>query len=362
MNKIIKYIVLFFNVISVLLLLGACLSPLVSPEKVPFLVFWGLIMPYTLILNVLFILYWIVKAKFYFVISLLTIIVVWPTVRTSFPYHNNSKKSNERGVRVMSYNVRVFDRYNWSEDKNNVGNMIKYIKDEKVDILCLQEFGVALSNKDGVTEQFIINSFKEFPYRYIYYSSKSSSKSFRQGLAIFSRYPISNRSHKGDNDDKNGFCISADVDVKGRKLTVINSHFKSFHFSNKYDIVKGIDSDNYKIRIKGAMKSINNTAKMHKASAKAINTIVEDSPHLVLVCADMNNTPISYSYRILSKELDDAYLQNGTGFGSTYNGVYPFLRIDYIFHSEGLALLKYTRDKVGYSDHFPIVAEFDMIK
>lgn len=359
MSKIIKYILIFFNVVSALLLLSACLSPLVSPEKVPFLVFWGLIMPYTLILNVLFILYWLIKARFYFVISLLAIIISWNTIRTSFPYNNNSEKSNERGVRVMSYNVRVFDRYNWSKDKNNVSDMIKYIKDQKVDILCLQEFGVASSNQKGVTESFIINSFKEFPYRYIYYSSKSSGKSFRQGLAIFSRYPISNRNHKGDSYAKDGCCISADVDVKGRKLTVINSHFTSFDFSNKYDLIKGIDSENYKIRIKGAMKAINNTAKIHQVSAETINSIVENSPHSVVLCADMNNTPISYSYRLLSKKLDDAFLQNSTGFGSTYNGVYPFLRIDYIFHSKGLSLSKYTRDKVGYSDHFPVVAEFE---
>lgn len=361
MNKIIKYILIFFNVVSALLLLSACLSPLVSPEKVPFLVFWGLIMPYTLILNALFILYWIIKAKFYFVISLLAIVISWPTTRTSFPYNNKSNELSERGVRVMSYNVRVFDRYNWSKDKNNVGDMIKYIKDAKVDILCLQEFGVAVSNKKGVTEGFIINSFKEFPYHYIYYSPKSSSKYFRQGLAIFSRYPISNRFKLGDDGEQRGCSIIADVNVKGRELRIVNTHFQSFRFNNKNDLIKGIDRNNYKIRIKGAVKAINNAAIMHQESAEGIISVKQDSPHSVILCADINNTPISYSYHILSNNLDDAYLHQNTGFGATYNGSYPFLRIDYIFHSEGLSLLKYKRDKVKYSDHFPIIAEFQLV-
>ncbi len=358
MKKIVKYIVLFFNLLAVLVLLSACLAPLISPEKMPFLAFWGLVMPYSIILNVLFIVFWVLKARFYFSISLIAMLIAWPTTRTSFPYHRSDKTELQEGFKVMSYNVRVFDRYNWSKDKNNVSDMIRFIKKQNVDVLCLQEFGVATSPGSGVTETFILNSFKEFPYHYIHYNPNSRTKRYRQGLAIFSRYPISNRGLEGDISLQKGCSIFADIKVKNDYFRIINSHFESIHFNNKYDIIEGIDSDNYKTRIKGAIRSINRAAIQHSKSTELITNIAHHSPHPVVLCADMNNTPVSYSYHKLSKELKDAYLHQNTGFGTTYNGTYPFLRIDFIFHSESLPFTKYERKKVNYSDHFPVMAVF----
>lgn len=362
MKNVVKYIVLFFNIMAVLILLSACLAPLISPEKVPFLAFWGLVMPYSLIINVAFIVYWVLKARFYFAISLAAMLIAWPTTRTSFPYHRSEQTTEQKGIKVMSYNVRVFDRYNWSKNKNNVSDMIRFIKDQDADVLCLQEFGVATATGHGVTEKFILNSFAEFPHHYIHYNPNSRTKRYRQGLAVFSRYPIVNQGIDGDKSVIKGCSIFADIDVKGKKIRVINSHFESIHFNNKYDIIDGIDGDNYKNRIKGAVKSINRAAIQHSKSAEGIKTIANNSPHPVVLCTDMNNTPVSYSYHSLAKSLDDAYLHNNTGFGSTYNGHYPFLRIDFIFHSKSLPMIEYKRQKVRYSDHYPIMAEFALNK
>jgi len=358
MKKTIKYIALFLNILAVLLLLGACMAPRINPEKAPFLAFWGLIMPYSLIINVAFIFYWVLKARFYFAISLIAMLIAWPTTQTSFPY-NRKTTHTDGDLRIMSYNVRVFDRYNWSQEKNTVSDMIRFIKAQDADILCLQEFGVATTFGDGVTEDFILNSFAEFPHHYIHYNPKSRTKRYKQGLAILSRYPIVNEGSEKDLNLPRGNSIFADINVKGRQLRVINAHFESIHFSNKYDIIEGIDSENYKTRIKGAIKSINQAAIKHSQSAETIKSISSSSPHPVVLCVDLNNTPISYSYHSISKLLEDTYLVNSTGFGSTYNGHYPFLRIDYIFHSPELKVADYKRHKVNYSDHYPIIVDLN---
>lgn len=358
MKNIFKYLVLFFNLLAILSLLGAFLAPMINPEKIPFFAFWGLIMPYSLIINVFFIIFWVLKARYYFVLSLLAIILSWSTTKTSFPYHRKEKVINQEGIKVLSYNVRVFDRYNWSENKNTVSDMLRFIKSQKADIICLQEFGTSKQGKDGTTEAFVLNSLREYRYKYIHYAPNSLSKRHQQGLAILSKYPIEKRGIKGDVNLRKGCSIYADINLKTDKLRIINSHFESIHFTNKYDIIEGIDSENYKNRIKGAAKSINNAAIQHSKSAEEINTIINSSAYPVIVCADMNSTPVSYSYHSLIKNINDAYLHHGTGFGATYNGLYPFLRIDYIFHTTELPLLDYKRIKVKYSDHFPIFAEF----
>ena len=357
MKKIVKYIILFFNILAVLTLLGAFLAPMINPEKLP-LAFWGLIMPYSLIINVFFIIFWVLKARYYFVLSLLAIVLSWSTTKTSFPYHHGEKITEQTGIKVLSYNVRVFDRYNWSKEKNTVSDMIRFIKSQKADIICLQEFGTSKHGKDGVTEAFILNSLKEYRYHYIHYAPNSLTKRHQQGLAILSKYPIGERGTRGDLNLRKGCTIYADVTLKTEKVRIINSHFESIHFTNKYDIIEGIDGENYKNRIKGAVRSINQAAIQHSESAKEINSIINESVYPVILCADMNNTPVSYSYHTLSNRLEDAFLFQSTGFGATYNGQYPFLRIDYIFHTNDLPLIEYKRLKVKYSDHFPITAEF----
>ena len=358
MKKIITYILLFFNILAVLSLIGAFLAPMVNPERIPLFAFWGLIMPYSLIINVGFIIYWILKARYYFALSLLAIVLSWTTTKTSFPYHRSDNISETTNLKILSYNVRVFDRYNWTKEKSTASEMLRFIKAQKADIICFQEFGSSKQGKDGLTEKFILNSLREYRYNYIHYAHSSTTNRYQHGLAILSKYPIVNRGTKGDLNHIKGATIYADIDLKIDKIRIINSHFESIHFTNKYDIIEGIDGENYKNRIKGAIKSINSAAVQHSKSVEDITSIVDNSPYPVILCADMNTTPVSYSYHNLSKSMEDAFLQVGTGFGATYNGSYPFLRIDYIFHTQDLPVIEYERLKVKFSDHYPINAQF----
>ncbi len=358
MKKLFRHIVLFINALAVLSLLGAFFAPMINPEKVPFLAFWGLIMPYSLIINLFFIVFWVLKARMYFVISLLAIMLSWSTIKTSFPYKRTEKTEAEKSLKVLSYNVRVFDRYQWSKEKNVVTEMLRFIKNQKADVLCFQEFGTSRSAQDGITENFILNALCEYPYHYIHYAPRSLEKRHQTGLAILSKHPIEERGHQGDANLSKGGSIYADILIKTETIRIVNAHFESIHFSDKYDIIKGIDGENYKTRIKGAAASVRQAAISHTSNANDVIYLHNSSPYPLILCADMNNTPVSYSYRKISKSMQDAFLHQGRGFGSTYNGLYPFLRIDFIFHDKTLPLLNYKREKVNYSDHYPLMAEF----
>ena len=68
----------------------------------------------------------------------------------------------------------------------------------------------------------------------------------------------------------------------------------------------------------------------------------------------MNDTPGSYSYKQINNKLSDSFTEKGSGFGTSYNGKFPAVRIDYIFHSNDFSTKSFNTLPDEYSDHFPI--------
>jgi hypothetical protein len=46
---------------------------------------------------------------------------------------------NEK-IKVMSFNVRLFDLYNWTHNEEVKSKIIELIKKQKPDIICFQEY------------------------------------------------------------------------------------------------------------------------------------------------------------------------------------------------------------------------------
>ena len=85
---------------------------------------------------------------------------------------------------------------------------------------------------------------------------------------------------------------------------------------------------------------------------------IESSNYPVIVCGDFNDTPVSYTYRKLKSGLKDAFITAGTGLGTTYRGLVPYMRIDYIMHSGEFRAKHFQIRKVEWSDHYPVVTQF----
>ena len=75
----------------------------------------------------------------------------------------------------------------------------------------------------------------------------------------------------------------------------------------------------------------------------------------LIVCGDFNDMPISYAYKKMRGNLEDAYASTGFGPGITYHEHLFLFRIDYILHSKNLKAYKTTVDRVRYSDHYPVL-------
>ena len=94
---------------------------------------------------------------------------------------------------------------------------------------------------------------------------------------------------------------------------------------------------------------------------EAIALHMKTCKYKIILCGDFNDTSASYSYEKLSRNLKDAFIDKGIGFGRTYAGKWPQFRIDYIFHDKSLNCYQYKRSEETFTDHYPITAYFDNI-
>ena len=64
-----------------------------------------------------------------------------------------------------------------------------------------------------------------------------------------------------------------------------------------------------------------------------------------------------FLYWPIIQTFKDAFTISGFGFGGTYIGKIPFLRIDYIWHDKNLQSLNFKTHKSEFSDHRAISTE-----
>src|SRR5690606_11048828 len=120
----------------------------------------SLSVPILIFINLFFFIYWIVRLKKHFLLSLLVLLFGHDHVSALFKFSGKDEGSPS-DLKVMSYNVRVFNLYNWIEEDDIDTKILKLIKEESPDILCLQEFYNKLED--------------DFKYPYKYFKYKNST-------------------------------------------------------------------------------------------------------------------------------------------------------------------------------------------
>tara|TARA_B100000945_G_C20362646_1_gene587948 strand:- start:316 stop:1299 length:984 start_codon:yes stop_codon:yes gene_type:complete len=315
LNKILFLI----NSIFLLLLLISYVAPIVHPDFFWHISLLGIIFPILLIFNTLFSIYWIFLWKKYFWANLVIIILGLSHIdnvianqknkldQKSFnELQKNKKHQYDQLVNIMSYNVRLFNQNENINDNKIETKILDMIKEEKPNILCVQEFNLTDISKE------IFNFFN--------IKSQNDHK-----LQIFTNYKVIK---SGYIKSKN-ICIYKDI-ILNDTIRIYNIHLQS-------NWVKTMKSS-YQNRVYEAIK---------------IKEHIEKSPYPVFVCGDFNDTPISYTYSSLKTGLADAFQESGIGIGSSYVSI-PTLRIDYILHSKQYKSYNYKKHKYKLSDHFPI--------
>lgn len=284
---------------------------------------------------------------------LLAILLSWNHIRATFQLTLFS--SPEKGIKVLSYNTRVFNVYNHLGKKDkwkSTKDMTKWIVDGNFDIMCFQEFYYEPLNKNFNT---IKNLKAKNKYNHYFYKTLTNRSDGQFGLAIFTKYKILNKGVINFNKKINNQIIYVDLKIKADTVRVYNCHL----ISNNLDDSEMPDSDNSTKKNGSKIKKLASVLKKGFAKrANQIDSLIKDidkCPYKIILCGDLNDLPYSYTYKKLKSNLDNCFEQKGNGMGFSYNGKIPFLRIDQIFVSEQIQTKSFvTHFKVKYSDHFPI--------
>jgi len=358
-GKFTDRVVLILNILAAIAMLIAYLAPVINPARMFFPALFGLAYPYILIVHLVFICYWLIRLKEEILISVIVTLLGWSYLNNLLPLNLRPSAipvniTQDRFLKALSYNVRGFDIYHWSEEPEAKKEIFKFLEEQEPQLLCLQEYYT--SSLSGQTHADISRQLKYLPHNAVYYAADHTNRN-GFGIATFSKYPILKKSRIPFNSSFNA-AMYTDILFQSDTLRVFNIHLQSI----------GLQEDNYVFmdtaRLKynneqmSEIRAIGSRLKtafsMRAEQANVIASYIRDSPHPVIVMGDFNDTPQSYAYRKIKRGMDDAFRKSGRGFGNTYAGELPSFRIDYIMYSPPLLSTEFQRIKTDHSDHYPV--------
>lgn len=183
--------------LNLVVLLGLAFSYLalfVSPENFWMLAFMGLMYPLLLIFNVLFVFYWLVVRWKMALFSGVLILCGAGKINDLYHFRNNPStqqmreiKSQDSTLHIMSFNVRLFDLYNWTGNKLTRNRIMDLVNKEQADILCFQEF--FYEDRGDFNTLDTLLEIQPAHFKHIEHTA-SVKKVNHWGIATFSRFPL----------------------------------------------------------------------------------------------------------------------------------------------------------------------------
>lgn len=361
MKLFFKILFIVLNLLAAAAFLLSLLATNVSPADSWMIAACGLLFPILVVVNFVFALGWFFTKSYWVLPSASLLIVAIPTIVHAIQF-DFSDEEEKKSVKIMSFNVRLFDFWESISSQGVIRDSIFHMLDrEQSDIICFQEFYSRESKKwniisplvSGKTKYYYLNEMGDF-----YDDTK-------WGLFTISAYPIVNKKSFYF-DPAYPFATYCDIKINKDTVRVFNVHLRSFRFSYKEKEVLGDILENNEIPSsedsKGILKRFEIAYEEKAREIDTISKVIKSSPHRVIVCGDLNDPPSSYAYHEFTEKLDDAFVESGAGFGKTYAGKLPLLRIDYILHDEKVPSFNYKTLDRNLSDHYPISCEVELGK
>ena len=318
------------SIVAVLLLLSFSL-PFLPPKTFALLSVLNLGVSFLIIIHVIFFLYWLIKLKRQLLLSLFVLLVGYFTFGSLYKFSSSKKIEDSGNFKVMNYNVRLFNLYDWIPEKGIEDSIIEFIKAEAPDILSIQEYH---------PHKNIDLSF--FKYKF----EKLSGTKTKYGQAIFSQFPIINSgSIEFPNTPNNAIFI--DVIKAKDTIRIYNVHLESLRINTKIESLKNENSERL-------FKRVGSTFKMQQFQTELFLMHKKQCHYKMVICGDFNNTAFSYVYRKIKGDLNDTFKEAGNGFGRTYDFKFFPVRIDFIFADDSFNINGFKAYNEHYSDHFPI--------
>ncbi|MEN8137443.1 MAG: endonuclease/exonuclease/phosphatase family protein [Bacteroidota bacterium] len=339
----------FVNIVFGLLLIASYFVPLIYPGTIPFIATLSLLMPVLMIINIVFVLLWIMNLNIRFIFSLVILILGINHIDNFFRWSNSQFVGSE-DLKVMTFNVRMFNVFNWIKEPGIENEIYDLVKNESPDIVAFQEYHQMKNFDIG-----------DYEYTHFYYPGTEKY----WGQAIFSKYKIiSNGNVKFPSTSNSAVYI--DIDVNGDYVRVYSIHLETLSL-DKSDLAldKAFDISDSKNNIGNNVRSIASKIDKgfgrHGEQADLLREHINSSPYPVIVMGDFNSSAFSYEYREIRGDLVDAFEVGGQGFGKTFDFKYFPLRIDFVFGDPNFRVVGFkTLNNKALSDHYPVMASYNI--
>ncbi len=274
-------------------------------------------------------------------------------------------KKESGNIRIVSWNVARFVEMKRNNNKGSQTRlkMMELIKQQDADLLCFQEF---FHSNDSAWYQNINYISENYNYPYWFYSHDVDGDQHYTGTIIFSRYKILDSGLvRYPRPTLPEALMHVDIKINDDTVRVFSTHLQSLQFGKdeyaKIDEVKKI-GDSLFDNSKSILSKLKHGAALRSIQADLVRQLMDDSPYPVLFAGDLNDVPNSYTYFTVKEDMQDAFLKKGFGVGRTFSGLFPTLRIDYIFADENFKVLQFSRPVKKLSDHYLLVADLQLKK
>lgn len=347
-SRFLGMVLLMVNLLFAVMMLVSGYSAFLHPASHPYVAVTGLAFPFFLIFTVLFLLFWLMVYRKYALLSLLALLACYKPINIYFPM-NAAKEKPESAIKVLTYNTLSFGQH---ADHTSVkpNPVISYLRKSDADVICLQEAngGRKLSAKR-------VQTLLKYPY--YHYRQVNNT-----GLACYSRFPVLSVKQIPYDSDNNGsmlYLLKIDADT----VAVFNNHLESNKLTmDDREMYSAMLKSPNKDNLKGNSRKLGGKiVDASKIRARQADKVVEEinrqrqKGRSIIVCGDFNDSPLAYPHRIMSEDLQDAFVVGGKGLGISYNRNYFYFRIDHILASKDWKVAECVVDRsIRASDHYPV--------
>ncbi len=353
------------NLLAALALISSFVGAWIDPIDAWVFAFITLIFPYLATINMVFFLLWLLFKSKWCLLSLLVLLVASPWLIDWYAVQFTSNQASEKDIKISTYNVRLFNKYGWKTDKKTLSGMLAYMREEAPDIALFQEFYHVDDAPQYSALAPFLGTFKGYNYYFERQPTWNSSRPRFFGLAIFSRYPIVETGiiSQGPKTGK-AKDVFVDLLIDSDTIRVYNVHLESLGFNKtEYSFIENTGNPGRNDQLYTSKTVFNKFKGASQKRALQVNKLarhIENCPYPVILGGDFNDTRSSFTYQMLTKDLSDAFLEAGSGFGHTYfgKGIVPSMRIDFLLHSEHFETVSASAPSIKLSDHDPVVATF----
>lgn len=335
--KLFDKLAFFINSIAAALLLLSYIIPHVAPKNFAFISVLSLAVPILIILNVLFFVYWLLKVRKQLLLSLIVLAFGFKYLGSLYKFSSSKDVDDANNMSIMSYNVRLFNLYNWLDEANVPSKINTFVEQQNPDVISFQEFK---TNPNIVLDA------------YAYKFEKLSAQDGTIGQVIASKFPIVN-SGSIEFPETHNNAIYVDIVKDTDTLRVYNIHLESLRISADVARLKAEDSE-------ALVKKTSETFKIQQTQAELFLAHKNQSGYKTIITGDFNNTPYSYVYKQIKGDMNDAFVMAGNGFGRTFDFKFFPIRIDFILSDASFKVNGFKTFEETYSDHYPIMAKLSL--